>query len=300
MLERRPVAIDFAQEGGTLQMHPLGALLSSHDQNWGDVYLQYYHYPPDEFSRVAFKQHLIVIHTEVSPSVHIEQRTDGHLETGQLGIGDIIIIPADVPYNARWDLEHGFILLGLEPKTFAYHALRKIEKDSIELTPHFAKADPLIHGIGLALKTEIESNGLGGRLYRDALTSTLLSHLLRHYSAQKPEIQALKGGLSRSKLKQVIDYMTDHLSEDLPMQAIAEQAGMSQSHFFSVFRQSTGLSPHQYRLRQRIERAQELLLHSELSIAEISISVGFYDQSHLARHMRRLLGVTPKQVRQRV
>ena len=294
----QPVAIDFSQEDGALKMHPLGALLSSHDTNWGDVYLQHYRYPPDEFSSVCFKQHLIVIHTETSPSVHIEQKVDGQREEGQLGTGDIIVVPAGIPYNAQWDSEHEFILLGLEPDTFAHQALRTVEQDGIELLPQFAKTDPLIHGIGLALKTELESNGAGGRLYRDSLTNALVPHLLRHYSAQQPDIRILDGGLSRSKLKQVMDYMNDHLAEDLSLEAIAAQAGMSQSHFFSLFRQSTGLSPHQYRLRQRIERAKELLLHSKLSIAEIAIAVGFYDQSHLARHMRRLLGVTPKQLRQ--
>lgn len=296
-MSKQPVVIDFAQEEDPLKIHPLGALLSSHDQSWGDVYLQFYRYPPDEFASVCFKQHLLVILTEASSLVHTEQIADGQREIGRLGVGDIIFAPAGIPYEARWDSEHGFILLGFESDTFAHYALKTVETDGVELISHFAKPDPLIHGIGLALKTELESNGLGGRLYRDSLTNTLLAHLLRHYSAQETDTQAPKGGLSKAKLKQVMDYMNEHLTEDLSLEAIAAQVNISQSHFYSLFRQSSGLTPHQYRLRQRLERAKELLLHSELSVAEVATSVGFYDQSHLARHMRRLLGMTPKQLR---
>jgi len=297
MLEEQPLVVDFTRKEDALQIHPRGALLSSHNVGWKDVSLHYYRYPPDEFPTVCFKQHLFTINTEVPHTTQVEQTIDGRFETSQHRVGDTIVIPADTPYNAQWDAEHSFILLGIEPTVLARHALETIGQDDIELVPHFTTSDPLIHGIGLAFKTELEFKGLGGRLYTDSLTTTLLAHLLRHYSTQKPIRQQFTGGLPKRKLKQVMDYMNEHLAEDLPLNAIANQIGMSQSHFFRLFRQSTGLSPHQYRLQQRIERAKKLLLHSELSIADIAISVGFYDQSHLARHMRRLLGVSPKQLR---
>lgn len=297
MLKAQPIVVDFTKEDDALQIHPRGALLSSHDADWNGVSLNYYRYPPDEFATVCFKQHLFTINTEVPHITQVEHTIDGKFETSQQSAGDIIIIPADTPYNARWDAEHSFILLGIEPTALMRHALETTEQDSVEIIPHFTKADLLIHGVGLALKTELESNRSDGRLYTDSLTTTLCAHLLRHYSTQKLSEREFKGGLSNRKLRQVMDYMNEHLAEDVSLDAIAKQIGMSQSHLFRLFRQSTGLSPHQYRLHQRIERAQELLLHSDLSIAEIAIALGFYDQSHLARHMRRLLGVSPKQLR---
>lgn len=297
MLGEPPLVVDFTKEGDAFQIHPLGARLYSHDAAWNGICLHYYHYPPDEFPTVCFKQHILVIHTEVPPSTQVEQTIDGCFQSAQFSAGDIIIVPAGISYRARWDTEHSFIILGLEPTLLAHHALETIEQDDVELVPYFLKHDPFIHGVGLAFKTELESNGLGGRFYTDSLITALLAYLLRNYSTHKPNLRELKGGFSKYKLKQVMDYINDHLAEDVSLEAIATQVGMSQSHFFSLFRQSTGLSPHQYRLKQRIERAKELLLRSELSIANIAISVGFYDQSHLARHMRRLLGVSPKQLR---
>jgi len=90
----------------------------------------------------------------------------------------------------------------------------------------------------------------------------------------------------------------DRITEDLGLAELASEVGLSQSHFASLFRKTTGLSPHQYVVRRRLERAQSLLRSTTLSIAEIVTAVGFYDQSHLVRHMRRVRGVTPKYVRE--
>jgi AraC family transcriptional regulator len=92
--------------------------------------------------------------------------------------------------------------------------------------------------------------------------------------------------------------MEDRLAEDLSLAELAREAGLSASHFASLFRRSTGLSPHQYLVQRRVERAQMLLRFSARAINEIAITVGFYDQSHLTRQMQRLLGVTPKNVRE--
>ena len=72
---------------------------------------------------------------------------------------------------------------------------------------------------------------------------------------------------------------------------------MSASHLKTVFREATGLPVHQYVLRRRVERAQALLREGKLPINEIALATGFAHQSHLARHMRRLLGVTPAEVK---
>jgi AraC-like DNA-binding protein len=74
-------------------------------------------------------------------------------------------------------------------------------------------------------------------------------------------------------------------------------AGLSIHHFARGFKQSAGMTPHYYLTQKRVERAQDMLANSELSLSEIAYAVGFSDQSHLTRHFRQMLGVTPRQFR---
>jgi AraC family transcriptional regulator len=69
---------------------------------------------------------------------------------------------------------------------------------------------------------------------------------------------------------------------------------LSQYHFAHLFKQSTGISPHQYLIRWRIERAKQLLAMGNLSIAAIAQTVGFASQGHFTYHFKRLVGVTPR------
>ena len=69
---------------------------------------------------------------------------------------------------------------------------------------------------------------------------------------------------------------------------------MSPHYFSRLFKQTTGISPHQYVISCPIERAKDLLKQGKLSIAEIAKEVGFVDQSHLHRYFKRLVGITPK------
>lgn len=103
--------------------------------------------------------------------------------------------------------------------------------------------------------------------------------------------------LPQRQLRQVIDYINDHLTEDLGLTKLAVLVHMSPHYFSRLFKQFTGLSPHQYVIRSRVERARKLLLLEKLSIAEIACHVGFANQSHLNRHFKRWFGVTPKAMR---
>jgi AraC-like DNA-binding protein len=123
-------------------------------------------------------------------------------------------------------------------------------------------------------------------------------HMLRHYSEVSTTPPEISEGLPPYQLKYVTEYIDAHLAEDISLSQLANQVKLSQSHFSSLFRKSTGLSPYQFLIKQRVNSAKELLLMGDLPIIDVAIAVGFYDQSHLTRHMRRLLGVSPRQIRQ--
>ncbi|NJR63633.1 MAG: helix-turn-helix transcriptional regulator [Cyanobacteria bacterium CRU_2_1] len=116
---------------------------------------------------------------------------------------------------------------------------------------------------------------------------------IQHYSTRKPTIQAYEGGLPQNKLRTAIDYIQAHLAEDISLEAMADHLGISRYHFCRMFKQSTGLSPHQYLIQCRVERAKQLLRQGKMKISEVAIACGFTHQSHLHRHFKRLADVIP-------
>src|SRR5262252_7747625 len=105
------------------------------------------------------------------------------------------------------------------------------------------------------------------------------------------------GGLSSGALRRVREYVEVHLSESIDLTILASVAGLSVHHFARQFKQSAGVTPHYYLTQKRVERAQEMLAKTDLSLSEIAYAAGFSDQSHLARHFRHILGTTPREFR---
>jgi AraC-like DNA-binding protein len=105
------------------------------------------------------------------------------------------------------------------------------------------------------------------------------------------------GGLSAGAMRRVREYMKAHLGESIDLSMLAGVAGLSVHHFARQFKQSIGVTPHHYLTQKRVERAQEMLAQTKLSLAEIAYATGFSDQSHLARHFRHMLGTTPREFR---
>ncbi|NEQ46671.1 MAG: helix-turn-helix transcriptional regulator [Leptolyngbya sp. SIOISBB] len=286
------VAIDFTRDSEISQVFPSGSLLSSKPRQWNGVHLSYYQHRPHELPETVSNQHLVLVHLEIP--TWAEQRLDTQFQENQFQVGDILIVPAQMPHYARWDTEHRYLILSLDPTAFLSAVQSTGSWDRAELVPHFATADPLIHGIGLALKTELESSGLGGQLYADSLCTALLNHLVRHYTTSKPVLSAQAGGLSTYRLQQVIEYIDAYLNRKLTLADLAAVAQMSPSYFTQLFKESTGFTPHQYVIQHRVERARQLLVEGKLPIAEVALQVGFAHQSHLNRHFKRWFGVTPK------
>jgi AraC family transcriptional regulator len=98
-------------------------------------------------------------------------------------------------------------------------------------------------------------------------------------------------------LQQAIDYIHTNLDRDLSLAELASDVNISPTYFASLFKQATGISPYQYVIRQRVERAKVMLTKTNLTIADIALQVGFSSQSHLTQQFKRVTGLTPKQVR---
>jgi AraC family transcriptional regulator len=99
--------------------------------------------------------------------------------------------------------------------------------------------------------------------------------------------------LPGSRLRRVAQYIQQNLDKDLSLAELAAVAYMSPYHFARLFKDSTGVPPHRFVVRQRIARARGVLASPELSIAQVSRMVGFRTPSHFTTVFRRVLGITP-------
>ena len=292
----KSLIIDYTKQDETMQqVFPSTAIVSSSNMDWNGIHLGIYRHPPYSIPENCSQQHLVLIHPQIPQGMNLEQKFNGCFDQTQIHNGDIIVVPANIPHRASWNREHSYIVLSIEPATLAHSVPLT---DAVELMPCFQTADPLILGIGLALKTEIESDGIGGRLYSDSLIDTLCAQLLRHYSTRKFSMSENTSGLPKHKLQQVIEYINDQIDRNFTLAELAAIAKMSPNYFAGLFKQSTGYAPHQYVIRHRIERAKKLLFEEKLTIADIAYSLGFAHQSHFNRHFKQLVGVTPKKFQQ--
>lgn len=209
--------------------------------------------------------------------------------------GDVFIIPKGQPTEWEWTDPYEVLNLFLSPILIAVVAMEAATLDPAHVN-FMARAsirDPLVYQIGLALRDELQSTGFASRLYIESLIHALVIHLLRNHAIVPYSLHEYRHGLSVPILRSVLDYIHDNLAQDLSLNDLAALTHLSVYHFARLFRRSMKHSVHQYILERRVYAAQELILMSQLTIAEIAVRVGFHDHSHLNRHFKRLLGVAP-------
>lgn len=164
-----------------------------------------------------------------------------------------------------------------------------LNPDKVELRSILKTRDPQLESLAQSFKNEMQSGGMGGRLYSESLGNILAVHLLRHYCDFPPNLQEYKGGLSR---------YNSLLDREIMLTDLAAVAGMSEYHFSRLFKQSMGMAPYQYVIQQQVEQAKRLLKQRDGAVASVAHECGFKSQSHLSRHFRQLTGVTPQKYQQ--
>ncbi|MBO3464064.1 AraC family transcriptional regulator [Aetokthonos hydrillicola Thurmond2011] len=281
-------------------------LLDSFQQNWNSIQLAHCRIPSVDIPEISNSQHVVVIPVG-HQVVDLELVIEGHWQTisykeKDFSSGCIELFPANLPHKLRchttverMELIHCY----LEPKFLAEIAYESVNPDRVELLLTPKKADPLIAQIGLALKSSLEVDAAGSRFYADVMATAMAAHLLRGYSTRNHCFREYEDGLSRQKLKQVIEYIQSHLGENLSLSEIANELSMSQYYFCRLFKRSTGMSPHQYLIHQRVEWAKHLLKDPEQTITDIAFECGFANPSHFAKYFRQCTGMNPKEFRKK-
>lgn len=287
-----PLRINAAQPNNLKPLLPQPLILSSPVGGWNGFYFAYHRQLNYQLPETSPFQHIITIY---SREFQARLKIDGEWQNKFYAATDVAIFPAQqISPAVQFEQELGFIHIGIEPARISRVAYELIDSDSVEIVQQIQTHDPLIQQIGLALKQEIATSGFDSYLYAESAVNMLAVHLLKRYSRQKPIIREYKSGLPPYKLKAAIAYINDNLDQNLSLAEIAAIAQMSPHYFATLFKQSTGIAPHQYITQCRVERAKHLLRQQELSVIQVSQLVGFQSQSHFAKVFRKYIGVTPQ------
>ena len=272
-----------------LDAHPS---LSSADVRWSGLALEDYSVPALVIPKHEHVEHFV--HIVLRGSVKYQVSTRGKTLEFQAKPGTTFILPQGTIDEVIWSGPTHRIAVAVHPRLLVSALDQTMQGNDIELTEHWNLLDPQIMAVLLALTTDLNQGSPAGRLYGDTLASALAIHLLHHYAVHRRAPATYRGGLPGYRLKRVLDFVGDHLAEELSLQQLAEIAGMSQHYFAELFKQSTGSPPHQYVLLQRIERAkQKLTAFDRGNVTEIGLEVGFQNPSHFARVFHRFVGISP-------
>jgi AraC family transcriptional regulator len=157
--------------------------------------------------------------------------------------------------------------------------------------------DSRVAGLVGALNAERVAGFPSGQLFLDSLEQALALALVDGYAFCRPSLRSYRGGLSPAHLRKVTELVHAKMEEGLTLRDMAQSVELSISHFSQMFRRSTGETPHQFVLHQRVERAKEMLRAAEARVLDVAIACGFKTQQHFARVFRRLSGLSPTQYR---
>jgi AraC family transcriptional regulator len=118
-------------------------------------------------------------------------------------------------------------------------------------------------------------------------------HLARHYALLDVNSQSRSPSLPGYRLRQITDWMSRHLADEFNLDQLAAQAGLSKFYFNRLFKNATGVSPSQYHISLRMEKAKRLLRETDKNVLDIAMDVGYANPSHFARLFRRHTGLSP-------
>ena len=215
--------------------------------------------------------------------------------------GNVAVISAATALQSWYDdAEQDDIYLHLEPEFVKETAAgAELNPDKIEITTTLDSRSPVIETMARMAFDELQrDDATATNLYADSVANILAVQLLREYSSEKmPPAKRYVSGLTNKKLALVLELIESDLSEDLPLKVLAKTVGLSEYHFLRMFKQSTGYTPHQFVIDQRIDRAKTLLQKTEMSVTEIAYLLGFSTPAHFTHHFRRKTGLTPSEMR---
>ena len=197
----------------------------------------------------------------------------------------------------RMEGEGSVCMVAIDPPVVQEMTADSSRRNLMDLVEIWNGEDAVLAQLIQRLERSMAVGAPGGRLKSEYLCTEVTEELLERYSIERTPLDRYRGGLSGARSRLVREYIDEYLGQDLDSGTIAAVAGLSKYHFGKAFKTTTGMTLHNYVLRRRMGRAQDLLIRTNLPLAEVADAVGFSGQSHLTALFSMRLQVTPRAYR---
>ena len=274
---------------------------SSAGLGWTSLFVSTQHESPFEAAVEPVSDHLLVFHLD--GPVYVRGEVEDRHVRRLVPAGNLFLWPAGSGFRIQLEASvktmHLYIRSSVVEEVAASLGYR--EPGTVHIAPRLGETDELLEQLALEVGRAATSQTTSAQLYIDHLALAIAARLIRINSPDAFSGVAFSmQGLSAAQLKRAEDYIETHLNEVIRLLSLSEASGLSVSHFTRRFKVTTGLSPHQFVLRRRVERAKRLLKHTNEAIAQIALCCGFSHQEHLTHTFKRFTGNTPGRYRQTV
>src|SRR5712675_2425346 len=168
----------------------------------------------------------------------------------------------------------------------------------VELRASRKFAEPRLSAMVAAVHAEMVAGFPSGRLFLDSVEQAMAVTLVNGHAVRHRPVQFSRGGLGSARLRRIKELVHAKMEDDLSLDEMAQLISLSTAHFVRMFRKSTGEAPHQFVLRQRVERAKAMLRAPDARVLAVAVACGFKTQQHFAQVFRDVCGVSPTRYRQ--
>jgi AraC family transcriptional regulator len=280
---------------GVLQKFGAHIGASSEGLGWSSAYASMQRERPFNGRFQALSDSLMVLHR--GGPVDVTFKTEGRAVSRHVPKGGIFFLPAghecDVLLHSPLDTIHIYLRSSL---------FKDSENESPDylpgLAPIFGECDAVLEHLASAICQVITDNVPGSSLFVDPIAKAIASRFVAiNYQSH------IRGGAHRSfrlthkQLQRINEFVEENLDTDIRLNGMSNACNLSTEYFVRLFKTTMGISPYQYVLSMRVQRAQGLLTESQHSLAEIALECGFSHQEHMTRIFRRFTGTTPGRYR---